>query len=86
MLNIKDEEKVNDPCCGSGRFLIKTGKRNKNTILYGTDIDNRCAEMAVINLWLFNFTGWITHGNSLSDEIYAQWQVKKGGYLIEIKK
>ena len=42
--------------------------------------------MSVINLWLFNLSGIIIHGNSLSNEFYTGWEIQKGGYIFEIDR
>src|SRR3990167_6732014 len=39
IIGIKENEKINDPCCGSGRFLINAHKENANIKLFGGDID-----------------------------------------------
>ncbi len=84
MSEIKDGGKINDPCCGSGRFLISALKENQNIKLLGGDIDETCAKMAVINMWLFNGNAEIKHQNSLTFEVYKTWQIIKGGFIYEL--
>ena len=78
-----EKEKVNDPCCGSGRFLISAFKNNPDVILYGTDIDIRCAKMCVINMFLFDCNSVITWGDSLAMKENQKWQTMKGGFVNE---
>lgn len=82
MVNPKKKEKVNDPCCGSGRMLISSFKKNKDVELFGTDLDKRCAKMAAINMWMFNCNALIKWGNSLSNETYQIWKILKGGFIL----
>lgn len=74
-LDTNEESKVCDPACGTGRFLIQAGLKNNKTLLYGVDIDRRCALMAVLNIFMLGFNGFITHGNSLSLEEYDSWVI-----------
>lgn len=76
-------EKVYDPCCGSGRFLIQSGLRCKDAMLYGTDLDIRCAKITVINMFIFDFNSTIYCGNSLSTKMFKRWVTGKGGYVYE---
>lgn len=78
-------ERVYDPCCGSGRFLISALKRNPDAELFGADLDDRCAKMTVINLWLFGANAEIMHANSLSGEVWKVWKVFKEGWVYEIE-
>ncbi len=80
---IKENEIVNDPCCGSGRFLISALKENPNIKVSGGDLDERCAKMAVINIWFFNGNAEIKHQNSLSNKVYKIWRILKGGFIYE---
>jgi type I restriction-modification system DNA methylase subunit len=75
------KEKICDPCCGSGRFLISAGKKNKDALLVGTDLDDRCVKMAVLNMWMFDLNANISRGNSLLMETYETWKIRKGGYV-----
>jgi len=78
---IKDGETVCDPCCGSGSMLLAKAKKNKNIILFGTDIDERCAKMTTLNLVFRDLTGVVQWGNTLSQEIWKTWYITKG--LVE---
>ncbi len=87
MVGIKDDkEKVNDSCCGSGRFLISSIKKNPNIKVYGGDLDERCAKMAAINMWLFNGNAEIRCADSLSGQVYKILNILKGGYIYEFIK
>jgi hypothetical protein len=58
-----------DPCVGSGRMLLAAAKVNRNRYFVGQDIDHRCAKIAAINLALWNLSGRIIWGNTLTNEI-----------------
>ena len=86
MVNIKENEKVNDTCCGSGRFLISAHKENPNIKLYGSDLDERCAKITAINMWLFDVdNAEIKHSNSLSSEVWNIWRILRGGFIYNFK-
>lgn len=74
---------VMDPCCGSGRFLLSRAKKHPEDYFIGQDIDERCCKMAVINLWMFDLTGEIRQGDSLTGRINKRWIIRKGGYVYE---
>jgi type I restriction-modification system DNA methylase subunit len=58
-----------DPCVGSGRMLLAAAKVNRDRYFVGQDIDHRCAKIAAINLALWNLSGRIIWGNTLTNEI-----------------
>lgn len=78
-----DGQTVYDPCCGSGRFLISAAKVNPNLMLYGQDIELRCAKMTALNMWLFNLNASIRCGNSLANTWDIGWEIRRGGYIWE---
>jgi tRNA G37 N-methylase Trm5 len=80
----KLEERVNDPCCGSGRFLISMAKKNPNALLYGNDIDLRCTKMTALNMWLFDLNARVTCGNGLTNEWSLGYETRRGGFIREI--
>lgn len=70
---------MNDPACGSGRFLFSAIDylKNKNVplnkvLVEGDDISLLCCCMTYINLSLRGINGYVKHQNTLSQE---QWQV-----------
>lgn len=74
-----DGESIIDPTCGSGRNLIahcrlKPGNRYKY-FYTGSDLDERCVNMSVINFVMFGMKGVIIHMNALSLEIYKGYRV-----------
>lgn len=81
--NIKDKDKIYDPCCGSGRFLISAGKLNPNVVLEATDLDERCVKMTAINMWIFGFNAKVSCGNSLLGEIKKTYNIFKNGLIYE---
>lgn len=80
-----EKESVNDPCCGSGRFLISAGKKNSKAKLSGTDLDNRCAKMTALNMFMFDFNSVIYWGNTISGEMNKKWITQKGGFIYEME-
>ncbi|MEE9356468.1 MAG: N-6 DNA methylase [Methylococcaceae bacterium] len=83
--SLKPNQTVCDPCCGSGRMLLSAAKECPEAIFYGTDIDNRCAKMAVINMFLFDLNADIYWGNTLTMEFWKRWVIRKGGYVVELE-
>jgi len=79
----EDNKNIIDPCCGSGRFLISANKKNKNCYLNGIDIDNRCAKMCAINMWIFDCNATVRQGNPLTNEFYNQCDIRKGWFIYE---
>jgi hypothetical protein len=77
------EEKVCDPCCGSGRFLISMASERPDAHFYGNDIDLRCAKMTALNMWLFDLNAWITCGNGLTEEWSIGYETRRGGFIHE---
>lgn len=66
-----DEKKtqiVNDPCCGTGRMLLKAGEINPSAELVGQDIDARCVRITALNIGLRGKYGYVICGNSLTLE------------------
>lgn len=59
---------INDPCCGTGRMLLKAGEINPNIELVGQDIDARCVRITALNLGLRGKYGYVICGNSLTLE------------------
>jgi type I restriction-modification system DNA methylase subunit len=82
---IEDDKKevLNDPCCGSGRFLLSASKENKDMYLIGQDIDERCCKMTAINLFIRDLNGEVRLGNSLANKIQKRWIIQKGGFIFE---
>lgn len=73
---------IADSSCGSARLLVAAALKidaqtNEPVPIYvqGTDIDPICAKMAAINLTMFSIPGRIYHGDSLSGEMHAAWEV-----------
>ena len=75
---IEDGQTVLDPSCGSGVMLIVAGKRNPRAVLYGIDLDERCAKMCALNLMLREYSGVVWCGNGLSGEMYTRWNISHG--------
>ena len=59
---------INDPCCGTGRMLLKAGEINPKAELVGQDIDSRCVRITALNLGLRGKYGYVVCGNSLTLE------------------
>lgn len=53
-LNVNTENKILDPCCGSGGILLRTLSKKHNTkAIYARDIDELALKICFINLSLF---------------------------------
>ncbi len=78
---------VNDPTCGSGRFLLSVAKKHPNWEFVGQDVDHRCAQMTAINLGLNGLRGWAVWQNTLSLECFRVYRVgfnSAGGVIREV--
>ena len=84
---LKDGQLVNDPTCGSSRFLLSMAKINPNLFFCGSDIDHLCVKMSVVNLIINGLEGEIVWGNPLTFEGWKTYQIKKhyGIPIVEIK-
>ena len=69
------QDKVCDPCSGSGRMLLAAHAHNPGAVLYATDIDRTCCLMTVVNFIIHGCTGRVTHGDSLRMEAWSEWVV-----------
>ncbi|OOF38286.1 hypothetical protein BKK49_09925, partial [Rodentibacter rarus] len=73
---------INDPSCGSGALLIGTIKSlinrgmnpNNDIFVTANDLDRKSVMMCYIQLSLLGATAIITHGNTLTGEIFEQWK------------
>lgn len=84
-IEIEKKEKIyriNDPSCGSGALIIGTIKSlincgmNPNNEVFATasDLDRKSVMMCYIQLSLLGVPAIITHGNTLTGEIFEQWK------------
>jgi len=69
-------ERVADCCCGSGRMLMAAAKINRNSLLFGADIDRTCAMMCVINLCLNGLLGEVCWMDTLMNRFYGGWRIE----------
>ena len=72
---IRDGERIADPCCGSGRTLMSAAKINRNARFYGADIDRTCAMMCLVNMCLNGMFGEVACMNTLTNQYFSGWQV-----------
>ena len=79
----KVEGSVLDPACGSGRMLLCAHRQNPSAILYGTDLDERCAKMCALNMVMFGCNAVIFWGDSLAMKNYCQWEISSNGLITE---
>ncbi len=70
-----EPETVCDPASGSGRMLLKVGKRQPHWEFTGQDSDHRCAQMTAINLGLNGLHGWSAWMNTLTLETYRVYKI-----------
>lgn len=73
---VKDDEKVSDPCCGSGRMLIESAKINPRAYFIGQDLDKVCCDMTAINLFFNGIRGEVRWGNSLALEVNRIYKIE----------
>ena len=72
---IRDGERIADPCCGSGRTLMAAARINRNALFYAADIDRTCAMMCLINMCLNGMFGEVACMDTLSNHFFSGWQV-----------
>ena len=80
-------QSVNDPTCGSGRFLLAVGKKHPGWEFTGQDVDHRCVQMTAINLGLNGLQGWAVWQNTLTLECYRVYRIGfhlNGGVIREV--
>ena len=74
-----EENKINDPACGSGRCLISIDRLNPKNRFHnfylGMDVDSRCVKMCTLNFFMFGMKGVVIHMNSLSLEVWSGYRV-----------
>ncbi len=78
---------VNDPACGSGRFLLAVGRKHPHWEFVGQDVDHRCAQMTAINLGLNVLKGWAVWQNSLTLACHRVYRIGwngSGGVIREV--
>ena len=83
--------RILDCACGSGRILMAAARENRNATFYGADVDRNCAMMCVINMCLNGMLGEVAWMNSLSNQFYGAWQVRRhpsgmGIYIVAIEE
>lgn len=72
---VRDDQRIADPCCGSGRTLMAAVRINRNARFYGADIDRTCAMMCLINMCLNGMFGEVACMNTISNEFFSGWQI-----------
>lgn len=74
-------EHICDPCCGSGRLLLKGLQRSRENKLdptiYGGDLDHRAARMTLLNLCMNSARGDVEWINSLSNEVFKTYHIDR---------
>jgi type I restriction enzyme M protein len=66
---------VNDPCCGSGRFLLSFHVNYPGNYMYGADIDHICCKMACLNMMLHGCQGEVIWMDSIKYEFFGGWKI-----------
>jgi type I restriction enzyme M protein len=73
---IKPGMNVNDPACGSARFLISAHANIPGVIVFGEDLDLLCCKMSIVNCFMHGCNAQIVWRNSLDLNDYKKgWQV-----------
>ncbi len=88
---IRDGERIADPCCGSGRTLMAAARINRNARFYGADIDRTCAMMCLVNMCLNGMFGEVACMDTLTNQFFSGWQVNPhpitgAPYIVPISK
>ena len=79
-LNIQEKQKILDPCCGTGNFLIQLPEHIKFDSIYGNDIDATSVKIARLNMALkyavplSSIYEHITESDYLADETANNFQ------------
>lgn len=79
---LRSEDSVCDPCCGSGRMLLSaaklTSKKNNGSrpYCYGSDIDLLCVKMCVINMIINSIPGEVAWMDALSMEHWRSYHIE----------
>jgi type I restriction enzyme M protein len=70
------DETIYDPTCGSGSLLLKAADIAPHGItIYGQENDNATRALAVMNMWLHNFTdAEIVQGNTMASPLFTDEQ------------
>lgn len=79
---VKEDSSCCDPACGSGRNLIAHSRLNTenrlNCFYVGMDLDRRCINMTVLNMFMYGLKGVVIHMDSLSLEVFSGYRVYLG--------
>jgi len=79
---------INDCACGSGRNLIAHSrlhpKNRFNAFYVGQDLDRRCVNMSVLNLFMYGMRGIIIHMDTLAMKIFGGYRVYLADTLMGI--
>lgn len=77
VISENDKESLCDPCIGSGRYFLSATKIKRGLYCVGADIDYNCCLMTLINMCLNDICGIVQHRNSLTSQIWMQWNIIK---------
>lgn len=61
-------KKINDPCSGSGRFILSANHFTEGNYYIAQDLDSICCKMTAINMCLHEIRGEVHQMNSLSND------------------
>ena len=71
-------QKINDPCSGSGRFLLAFHAHAPGNLMYAEDIDHTCCMMCVCNFLTHGVVGEVVWHNSLDPgSWFSGWQINR---------
>jgi type I restriction-modification system DNA methylase subunit len=68
-------QRILDPACGSGRFILAAAKINRTLHFFGADLDLTCCKMSVANMLLNSLCGEIAHMDSLRNDFYRGYHL-----------
>ena len=79
LLEINDEDKILDPCCGSGSLLLAVSRLNNKNFnnIYGNDNDMNVLRLSYINMLLHNDGITNLQQEDARSDIFSNWVKRK---------
>lgn len=75
--NLEKQQKINDPCCGSGRMLLSAHSKFPGNYVFGSDLDLQACKMSIVNFLVHGCVGSVIWMNSLSMEFFGGWKINE---------
>ena len=69
---------INEPCAGSGRFVVSFHAKKPGNYFFAEDIDKTCCKMTAINMCIHGAVGVVINHDSLwLDDFRSAWAVNE---------